>query len=208
MTTVSDGGLRADAARNVERILRATRAVYAEMGPDVHLDVIAQRAEVGERTLYRRFPSKADLIRAALDQSIAENLTPAIDHALRNPDALGGIEEVIVAATAFGARERSILAAARGVDALSNITASLEEALGDLINRAQEDRLVRPDLVVEDLPRIIMMLNSVLWTMDANSDGWRRYVALMVDAISTEPRRQLPAPVPIRYPSIAESWPL
>src|SRR6476646_4017069 len=109
MTTVSDGGLRAGAARTVERILRATRAVYAGMGPDVHLDVIAQRAEVGERTLYRRFPSKADLIRAALDQSIAENLTPAIEQALRNPDALGGIEEVIVAATAFGARERSIL---------------------------------------------------------------------------------------------------
>jgi len=42
---------------------------------------IARRAGVGERTLYRRFPTKADLIRAALDQSIAEDLTPAIERA-------------------------------------------------------------------------------------------------------------------------------
>lgn len=205
---LQDGVLRADAARNVERILHATRAVYAELGPDVHLEVVAQRAGVGERTLYRRFPSKADLIRAALDQSLAENLAPAIEQALRNPDALRGIEEVVEAATAFGAREHNMLAAARRVDALSNITVSLEEAFDDLLGRAQRAGLVRSDLVTEDLARIVMMLNSVLWTMDAGSVGWRRYVALMIDGISTAPRRQLAAPVPIRYGPVNESWPL
>ncbi len=76
---MEDRPLRADAARNAERILRAAREVYAELGPDAQMEVIASRAGVGERTLYRRFPTKGDLVRAVLDQSIAENLSPAIE---------------------------------------------------------------------------------------------------------------------------------
>ncbi|MGA8331422.1 MAG: TetR family transcriptional regulator, partial [Mycobacterium sp.] len=53
MTTVSDRPLRADAARNAERILLAAREVYGEIGPDAAIETIAQRAGVGERTLYR-----------------------------------------------------------------------------------------------------------------------------------------------------------
>ena len=81
MTAVSDRPLRADAARNAERILRAARETYGELGPDAPIEAIARRAEVGERTLYRRFPTKGELIRAALDQSIEEDLMPAINEA-------------------------------------------------------------------------------------------------------------------------------
>ena len=72
MTAVEDRPLRADAARNVERILRAARDVYGELGADAPVEAVARRAGVGERTLYRRFPAKADLIRAALDQSVEQ----------------------------------------------------------------------------------------------------------------------------------------
>ena len=74
MTAVADRPLRADAARNAERILRAARDVYGELGSEAPIEAIARRAGVGERTLYRRFPTKGDLISAALDQSIAEDL--------------------------------------------------------------------------------------------------------------------------------------
>jgi len=37
MTAVTDRPLRADAARNAERILKAARAVYGELGPDAPL---------------------------------------------------------------------------------------------------------------------------------------------------------------------------
>lgn len=203
----AERALRTDAARNADRILRAARDVYAEFGPDAPIDVIARRAGVGERTLYRRFPSKADLVRAALDQSIAENLTPALTHAVDNPDPLQGLAELIGATTAFGAREHNILVVARRVDALANVTEGLEGALADLTERAQAAGLVRADLVADDLSRIIMMLNSVLWTMDPATDGWQRYVALMIDAISTADGRPLPPAVPMRFMA-AESWPL
>src|SRR5258708_12199181 len=88
MTAVEDRPLRADAVCNVERILRAARDVYGELGPDAPVEAVARRAGVGERTLYRRFPTKADLVRAALDQSIAEDLTPTIEHARHTHDPL------------------------------------------------------------------------------------------------------------------------
>lgn len=42
--------LRANAARNVEPILRAARQVYGEAGSDVPVEAVARRAEVGERS--------------------------------------------------------------------------------------------------------------------------------------------------------------
>jgi len=209
VVTVTGGRrLRTDAARNVERILRAAREVYAELGPDAAIDVIAARAGVGERTLYRRFPTKGDLVRAALNQSIDDNLSPAIKVANRADDPLQGLTRLIETATALGAREHHLLAAARKTDALSNISDQLDEALSGLLTRAQRDGLVREDLVAEDLSRIMVMLNSVLWTMDPASGGWRRYVALLLDAICTADRRGLPPPVPIRFIPNLESWPL
>jgi AcrR family transcriptional regulator len=200
--------LRADAARNAERILRAAREVYAEVGPDAQMDLVARRAGVGERTLYRRFPTKGDLVRAVLDQSIAESLAPAIEKARRNRNPLRGLADLIEAAISLGAREHSILAAARKADALDNVSASLDEALDELTRRAQQAGLIRADLVADDLPRIIAMLNSVLWTMDPDSDGWRRYVALMLDAITATTARRLPPAVALRRAPLPDSWPL
>ncbi|MFV8167157.1 TetR/AcrR family transcriptional regulator [Mycobacterium sp. 134] len=207
-TSMAERPLRTDAARNADRILRAAREVFAELGPDAQIDAIAHRAGVGERTLYRRFPTKADLLRAALDQSIDENLSPAIEKALTRKDPLRGLTELIEAATALGAAEHNILAAARRADALANIADRLEAAMQELTSRAQKDGLVRRDLVAEDLPRIIAMLNSVLWTMDVGSDGWRRYVALIMDAITAAHPRQLPTAAPLKHPHSLDSWPM
>lgn len=182
MTSAAGRRLRADAARNVERILRAAREVYAELGPAAQMEIVARRAGLGERTLYRRFPTTGDLVGAALDQSIAENLLPAIDKARRN-DPLQGLAELIEAAISLGAQQHNILDAARRANAIDDLSAPLDDALSDLTARAQRAGLVRADLVAEDLPRIIAMLNSVLWTMDPASDGWRRYVTLMLDSL-------------------------
>lgn len=195
MTAVEDRRLRADAARNVERILRAARAVYSELGPDAPVEAVARRAGVGERTLYRRFPAKADLVRAALDQSIAEDLTPVIDSARLAKDPLRGLTQLIEAAISLGAREHSLLTAARRAGSLtSDISVSLNGALGELARAGQRAGSIRADLVTDDLPRLVAMLFSVLSTMDAASDGWRRYVALVIDAISVSDRRPLLRP--------------
>jgi AcrR family transcriptional regulator len=200
--------LRADAARNAERILRAARDVYAASGPDASVDAIASHAGVGERTLYRRFPNKADLIRAALDQSIAENLAPVIARARRRDDPLRGLTELFEAATSLGAQEHNLLAAARKAGALADISVTLDAALQELMDRAQLAGLIRADLVADDLPRIIAMLNSVLWTMDPADGGWRRYVALVLDGMTTTKGRRLQRAPKLRYASPEADWPL
>ena len=88
MTAETPRRLRADAARNSEKILRAARAMYAESGPDASLEEIARRAGVGIATLYRRFPNKEELVRAALEQKITEAMSPAIARALDDSDPL------------------------------------------------------------------------------------------------------------------------
>jgi len=209
MTAVTDRPLRADAARNVERILRAARDVYGQLGPDAPVEAVARRAGVGERTLYRRFPTKADLVRAALDQSIAEDLTPAIEDARRADDPLRGLARLIEAAIALGAREQNLLTAAHRAGSLTaDISDSLNVALGDLVRRGQQAGIVRAELVSDDLPRLIGMLYSVLSTMEPTSDGWRRYVALILDAISTDERQPLPPAPAFRYAHEPNSWPL
>jgi AcrR family transcriptional regulator len=209
MTAVEDRPLRADAARNVERILRAAREVYGELGPDAPVEAVARHAGVGERTLYRRFPAKADLVRAALDQSIAEDLTPVIESARRADDPLGGLTQLIEAAISLGAREHNLLTAARRAGSLtSDISVSLNEALGELAREGQRVGSIRADLVADDLPRLVAMLFGVLSTMDAASDGWRRYVALAIDAISVNERQPLPPATELRYEVGPNSWPL
>jgi AcrR family transcriptional regulator len=209
MTAVEDRPLRADAARNVGRILRAARDVYCELGADAPVEAVARRAGVGERTLYRRFPTKADLVRAALDQSIAEDLTPVMEEARRADDALGGLAHLIEAAISLGAREHNLLTAAHRAGSLTpDISTSLNETLTELVRRGQGAGRVRADLVADDVPRLVGMLYSVVSTMDSRSDGWRRYVALILDAISVGQLRPLPPAPAFRYALEPNSWPL
>jgi AcrR family transcriptional regulator len=208
MTAVADRPLRADAARNAERILRAAREAYGELGPEAPVEAIARRAGVGERTLYRRFPTKADLISAALEQSIAEDLTPTIEDARRATDPLQGLAQLIEAAISLGAREHHLLTAARRAGSLTmDISTPMYDVLTELADRAQEAGLVRADLVADDLPRLIAMLYSVLSTMDSTGDGWRRYVALILDAITVNDARPLPSAVALRYQPLTSTWP-
>jgi AcrR family transcriptional regulator len=137
---------RADAARNAERILRTARAVFADLGPEAPLEEIARRADVRIRTLYNHFPSKADLVRAALDQVIAEDLTPAAERALADDDPLHGLVSLIEAAMAVVARELHTVAAARDARALSaELYTPFYESLTRLAQRAQDAGLLRAD---------------------------------------------------------------
>ena len=65
--------LRRDAEVNLGRILDAARDVFAEQGYDAPMEAIATRADVGVGTLYRRFPTKADLFSAVVEAARQRN---------------------------------------------------------------------------------------------------------------------------------------
>lgn len=191
MVTEAERPLRADAARNVERIVCAARQAYADLGPDTQLDEIARRAGVGIRTLYRHFPHKEQLVRAALEQSIAEQLTPAIEQALEAADPAQGLFTLLDATVAMVAREHNTLAAARN-SLTPEVSAPLLDALTVLTRRGQQAGRIRADLVPVDMYRILGMLTGALGCMDPRSDGWRRYVTLVMDALSPTGASPLP----------------
>ncbi|MGH7082004.1 MAG: TetR/AcrR family transcriptional regulator, partial [Acetobacteraceae bacterium] len=55
---------RSDAQRNRERILEVAREAFTRSGANASLDDIAQQAGVGPGTLYRHFPTRAELLEA------------------------------------------------------------------------------------------------------------------------------------------------
>ena len=60
---------RADAARNRQRILTAAATLFGQRGADnVSMEEVASAAGVGKGTLYRRFPDRAALAVALLDE--------------------------------------------------------------------------------------------------------------------------------------------
>jgi AcrR family transcriptional regulator len=81
MTTSNAFPLRADAQRNLERILVAAREAFAEHGMDVGVEEIARRAGVGKATFFRRFPTKEALVVAVYEGFIVE-IEESVDHAL------------------------------------------------------------------------------------------------------------------------------
>lgn len=184
--------MRADAARNAQRIVAAATEVWAELGPDAPLEEIARRAGVGVATLYRRFATKDDLVRACLEQAIDEELEPAVARAVDDPDPWRAAATTLEAALAMVARHRSTLAAARHPEAIAQrLQAPLVDPLWTVIARAQQEGAMRQDLEPRDVSSLISMVRSTMAPGRAG-EGWRRYLALILDALRPEAAGPLP----------------
>jgi AcrR family transcriptional regulator len=96
---MSPDSKRADASRNAERLVDAARALVAEAGNDVALDGVARRAGVGNATLYRHFPTRADLLAAVYADEVASlcGLAGSLSDSLPPVEALfAWLEEFVV----------------------------------------------------------------------------------------------------------------
>jgi AcrR family transcriptional regulator len=65
-------GKRADAQRNRQAVLAAAAAVFATSGVDAPIRRISAEAGVGMATIYRHFPTRADLVTAVYRHQIEE----------------------------------------------------------------------------------------------------------------------------------------
>jgi AcrR family transcriptional regulator len=191
--------LRADAARNVDKIITSARQCFRDFGPDVPLQTIATTAGVGPATLFRNFADKEELVLAALNRQLRLTVDPVIDDALAHIDAAAGLFRVIEAIMAAASADANLLGAVAGRrELLTGITGSLIDSIGVLLGRGQGQGTLRADISMTDMFRLLAMLIGVVDTMEPGSDAWRRPVALIEDAIRTErPHRPLPAHVPL-----------
>ena len=81
MTTISDGIRKPGRPRSAQAdqaILRATLEALAEVGFEaLSIEAVAARAHVGKTTIYRRWPSKTELVMEAI--SVIHTEVPVID---------------------------------------------------------------------------------------------------------------------------------
>jgi len=168
--------LRADAQRNLGRVLEAAAEVFAERGPEASVDEIARRAGVGHATVFRRFPTKHALIEAVALERVRE-LREVAETALADDDPAAGFDEFMWRAAELHGRDRRLLEC---MDRCLDTPESAElHALGArLVERAQAAGAVRADVTAADIE---MLFGAALQA--APPGQWRRYAGVVLDGL-------------------------
>ena len=183
--------LRADAARNRERIIAAAAAVFAERGLDAATAEIAHRAGVGEATLFRRFPTKDELIDAIIETRMEEVVALA-DAAASDPDPAGALERFMQDLVKQFSRDKGFFEAAgercMNDPHFQSLRERAEEAVGRLLKRAQDAGAVRRDLSPSD---ISFLAGSAMYAMEVSKPGlredlWKRYLRVILDGMKPD----------------------
>ncbi|MDO8731109.1 MAG: helix-turn-helix domain-containing protein [Actinomycetota bacterium] len=178
-TPRADARLRRDAELNRRKILDAAREVFAERGVEAPLDEVARHAEVGIATLYRRFPTRDDLIVAAFQEKM-EAWADAVEDALSQPDPC-------IAFPAYIRHICDMQAADRGfTDVLSmrfpmapEIEAARDrghDGFLELMQRTQVAGGLRSDFQAEDFVFLLMATAGVINAAGAVAPAARRRV--------------------------------
>jgi AcrR family transcriptional regulator len=190
--------LRADAARNRAAIVEAARAVFAELGLDAPWDEVARRAGVGNATLYRRFPTRRDLIAAVFADALTEHLQ-AVEVGLADEDPWRGFASYIRAVALMQARDRGIadlvtmdLSPAPDIEELR---VRAFESLVRLVDRAHDAGVLRADFTTEDVV-VLMMANAGLVERahDISAVASARLVHVLLDGFRASPATPGPPP--------------
>lgn len=191
--------IRADAARNRERILEIAKHVFTRDGASANMDDIARAAEIGPGTLYRHFPTRDALIEAVY-RSEVEKLAAAEDRygatmppmeALRAwiylfIDHVSHKKLIIPAMDTVAGGSTRLLEGARGL---------VQGAFLRAVTRAIASGDLRPEIDPHDLLRALI---GVFYT--TAFPGWEASARRIVDLLlagaqsSTAPLSPMPDP--------------
>jgi AcrR family transcriptional regulator len=207
MATAADPGhlpaparrLRRDAQRNRDAILTAARQVFCDHGLEAPLDEIARRAGVGIATLYRRFPSRVELLDAILADTIQAHVEVA-EQALAMDDPWAGFVHYLEETGRLQAADRG-LNDAMGMrfpraTATEAAKTRLFEVVGQVIARAQRSGQLRADLTQEDLALVTWANTRIIQAGRAGAvpDAWRRHLGFLLDGFRADRAHPLPRP--------------
>lgn len=199
-------GRQAKAARNDQLILDAARAVFIA-DPGAPVSEVAKRAGVGIAALYRRYPSKEDMLRKlsgdGLDRYIAEAEQALADD--RDPwTAFAAFMERIVAADTHSLTQR-LAGTFTPTQELYRDAARAQDLNVALFERVRAVGAVRSDVVVDDIAWVLEMVASVRLRDGQRTGELRhRYLALLLEGLRA-PGRPLPGPPPT-WEEIGERW--
>ncbi|MEV6768394.1 TetR/AcrR family transcriptional regulator [Nocardia sp. NPDC051030] len=179
---------RADARRNLERLVTATRSAVADTGVTVTAQEIAQRAGVGKGTFYRRVPSLEILLQVVLEE-VLEEAVAAADNALDNPDPWLGFTDFATIYVRLRAESCGVNEALGDIGAydLDEFITALQDRLRRLVERAQTVGAMRADISWQDTAFVLAGAATDPRTIgvQATPDQWNRNLRLILDGLAT-----------------------
>jgi AcrR family transcriptional regulator len=180
---------RADARRNYEKVLAAAREAFAEGGESTALEEIARRAGVGIGTLYRHFPNRQALLEALYVGEVEEVCRSAAQLDGADPwEALTGWFERFIAY--IGTKQALAAELLNYLDQDASLfqvcRTSLFEAGEPLLKRAQEARVVRPDV---DIAEVIQMVVGIAKIPTATPGQRQHILRIALDGLRYRPER-------------------
>jgi AcrR family transcriptional regulator len=194
------GGLRADAVRSRELLLRAAREVLAAEGTEASVADIAVRAGLGKGTVFRHYPTKDDLIAAVVGDVLDTLLAKGIG-LLDTTDPAAALYEFMADAIDLQARDRAFCeVVARTSQQHPRVQAAvgrLHDLVERLTERARTEGAIRDDVTGTDIALLLSGVYQTAAPLAATQpELWRRYLALALDGLQPGTARPLPHPPP------------
>ncbi|MCX5409785.1 TetR/AcrR family transcriptional regulator [Streptomyces sp. NBC_00335] len=186
-TTPPRRPLRADARRNVEKIMAAAGALIAEHGAEASLEEVARRAGVGSATLHRHFPSRHELLEAVFKDRVAV-LCAKADELLAEGDPGQALSTWLHAVGAHAVANRGLGASLMrdGDPALGETCHGMITTAGDaLLARAQAADAVRPGITITLLLKLV---GAIALATEQDTDGPAEadlLLAIAIDGVRT-----------------------
>jgi AcrR family transcriptional regulator len=199
-------GRQAEAARNDVLILAAARAVLSEFGSDAPMSAIAERAGVGQGTLYRRYESKDELLRQLCISSTREAAAEAADALASEEDSWSALTRLVrwcaeVGFGAFGVTAGSFTVTQELLDAVGE----MRDAVLRIVNCAREEGSLRSDIGDGDIFLIFDRLQRQRVHTKPGRDFDKRYVALILEGLRAPTGEALPG-APTTWEDVSRSW--
>ena len=156
------GALRSDAVLNRERMVRAAKEVFSARGIDAPMATVARRAGVGVATLYRRFPTREDLVVAAYTDQLGECST-ALRDAVASPDPWNALCTLVNRVCSMQCDDRAFSQTflLRHPHFTDDRLDQARERLAMLVARCQSAGRMRPDVTAEDV-LLLLVTNAGL----------------------------------------------
>lgn len=189
---------RRDARERHDRLIAAAQREFAARGVDASLEGIARDAGVAIGTLYRHFPTRLDLLMAALAPRLEEFLSGA-KKAMAMDDPWNSfvcyMENLFRVQAGHRGFNDFLSRRFPGSPDTERIHDQMCRQIEDVLTRAQEAGEARPDITLADIVNLIWSNGRMI---DATSttapNAWRRHLYLMLDAYRTERAHPIPEP--------------
>jgi AcrR family transcriptional regulator len=190
-------GRQAEARRNDQTILEAALDVFTE---DLRapMSAVAERAGVGQASLYRRYPSKEALLACVCQRGMTQTHEAAVA-ALAAPgdpwDAFAGFMRFYVESGT--PRLSGLLGSFAPEPHLFDLARATNDAMQALVERTVAAGRLRADVTGADLTLIVTMIGTLEASDAERTAALRdRYLTLALQGLALRDAPELPGPAP------------